>query len=181
MSQDFSATAKHTQPKSTTTKVLMLIVIVLLIIGGSVAAVTFTASTAFLGAEGVILQKSKNDCGIAAVKNVVKKFGYEPNGVDTLLKATQTSGVNLLEIKRALQAYNLAGSGYKTTIQEITTLPLPMIVHWEGNHFVVVEEIRDGDITVIDPAMGRVRYSKAKFAEHWTGVVLSVQRAPQKQ
>ena len=169
------------QERSRTAKLLILVAVLLVIIGGSVVAVTFKSSTAFLGAEGVILQKSKNDCGIAAAKNVVKKFGFEPSGIDTLLKATQTSGVNLLEIKRALQAYNLAASGYKTTIQEIHTLSLPMIAHWEGNHFVVVEEIHDGDITVIDPAMGRVRYSKAKFAEHWTGVVLSVQRATQKQ
>ncbi len=174
-----NTTIKPERPKSA--KLLILVAVLLVIIGGSVVAVTFKYSTAFLGAEGVILQKSKNDCGIAAAKNVVKKFGFEPNGIDTLLKATQTSGVNLLEIKRALQAYNLAASGYKTTIQEIHTLSLPMVAHWEGNHFVVVEEIHDGDITVIDPAMGRVRYSKPKFAEHWTGVVLSVQRAPQKQ
>jgi ABC-type bacteriocin/lantibiotic exporter with double-glycine peptidase domain len=167
--------------RSKIVKLLILAGILVVIIGGSVAAITFKSSTAFLGAEGVILQKSKNDCGIAAAKNVVRKFGYEPNGIDTLLKATQTSGVNLLEIKRALQAYDLAASGYKTTIQEIHTLSLPMIAHWEGNHFEVVEEIHDGDITVIDPAMGRVRYSKSKFAEHWTGIVLSVQRAPQKQ
>lgn len=172
-------TIKSERPKSA--KLLILVTVLLVIIGGSVVAVTFKSSTAFLGAEGVILQKSKNDCGIAAAKNVVKKFGFEPNGIDALLKATQTSGVNLLEIKRALQAYELATSGYKTTIQEIHTLSLPMIAHWEGNHFVVVEEIHDGDITVIDPAMGRVRYSKAKFAEHWTGVVLSVHRARQKQ
>ncbi len=169
------------QERTKAAKLLLLAGILVVIIGGSVAAITFKTPTVFLGAEGVILQKSKNDCGVAATKNIVKHFGYEPSGVDTLLKVTANAGVNLLDIKNALKSYNLTGNGFKTTIQEINTLPLPMIAHWEGNHFVVVEKVEDNDITVIDPAMGRVRYRKSRFAEHWTSVVLSVQRAPKQQ
>lgn len=50
--------------------------------------------------------------------------------------------------------------------------PLPCIVHWNQNHFVVVYKIkrrRKGRYTVYvaDPGKGLVTYTKEEFCEHW--------------
>jgi ATP-binding cassette, subfamily B, bacterial CvaB/MchF/RaxB len=124
----------------------------------------------------VILQKSKNDCGIAAAKNIVVKHGKNPDALDTLLHAGD-NGVNLLEIKQALQQYGFSPKGYKTVIGELGLLPVPMIAHVSGNHFVVIEEVNAKDMVIIDPSIGRMKYPLGKFAEKWDGVALCISEA----
>jgi ABC-type bacteriocin/lantibiotic exporter with double-glycine peptidase domain len=128
----------------------------------------------FLGREGVILQKDKNDCGIAAVRNVLQTFGESDAGLDTLLCATE-SGVNLLEIKKALLAKGLLTTGYKTTLGELSNLPMPMIAHFNKNHFVVIESVRESELTIIDPAVGKLNYPKKAFEAKWDGIILCVE------
>ncbi len=128
----------------------------------------------FLGREGVILQTHKNDCGIAAVKNILQQFRISSEGLDTLLYASE-SGVNLLEIKNALQAKGLCATGYKTTINDLSTLQTPMIAHFNKNHFVVIESIGENELVVIDPAIGKLCYPKKAFEAKWGGIILCVQ------
>lgn len=127
----------------------------------------------FIGRDGVILQTHKNDCGIAAVKNILQQFRISRDGLDTLLHASE-SGVNLLEIKNALQAKGLCATGYKTTINDLSTLPTPMIAHFNKNHFVVIESVSESELVVIDPAIGKLNYPKKAFEARWEGIVLCI-------
>ncbi|HEY6927714.1 MAG TPA: peptidase domain-containing ABC transporter, partial [Steroidobacteraceae bacterium] len=53
-------------------------------------------------------------------------------------------------------------------------IPLPAILHWEFNHFVVLERLhRHGGATIIDPARGRLKVSAELLARCFTGVVLT--------
>jgi ATP-binding cassette subfamily B protein len=131
----------------------------------------------FLGREGVVLQEHKNDCGIAAVKNVLQQLKVSFEGLDTLLYASDyasESGVNLLEIKNALQAKGLRATGYKTTINDLPTLQTPMIAHFNKNHFVVIETVSESELVVIDPAIGKLNYPKKAFEARWEGIVLCI-------
>ena len=47
--------------------------------------------------------------------------------------------------------------------------PMPCIVFWNNNHFVVVHKIKKGKIYVADPAFGLVTFSKEEFIRHWIG------------
>jgi ABC-type bacteriocin/lantibiotic exporter with double-glycine peptidase domain len=51
-------------------------------------------------------------------------------------------------------------------------VPLPAIVHWEFNHFLVVERWKPTHVDVVDPASGRRRLSPDEFDEGFTGVVV---------
>ncbi len=128
----------------------------------------------FLGSDGVILQKHKNDCGIAAVKNVFQRFRVNEEGLDTLLYPSE-SGVNLLEVKKTLLAKGLRATGYKTTLGELSALPTPMIAHFNKNHFVVIESVSKSDLMIIDPAIGKLNYPKKAFEAKWDGIVLCVE------
>jgi ABC-type bacteriocin/lantibiotic exporter with double-glycine peptidase domain len=130
-------------------------------------------SAQLLNQDGVILQKTKSDCGIAVVQNVLFYFGKSSTSIDSSL-ADVGIGVTLLEIKQALVQSGLQAKGYKTTANEIQTLSFPMIAHFKKNHFVVLESISENGVVLIDPSIGRVLYSKQKFAEKWDGVVLCV-------
>ncbi|MEV4725949.1 peptidase domain-containing ABC transporter, partial [Micromonospora humida] len=51
-------------------------------------------------------------------------------------------------------------------------LPLPLLAHWNGDHYLVVERIGRRGVDVVDPAVGRRRLSPAQFRAGTTGVVL---------
>ncbi len=153
------------------------LLVLMSIIVGSTGGILWTLNLQtprFLGSNGVILQKHKNDCGIAAVKNVLQQFRISEDGIDTLLCESE-SGVNLLEMKKALLAKGLRATGYKTTCAELHSLPAPMIAHFNKNHFVVIESVGENELVIIDPAIGRLNYPKKAFETKWEGIVLCVQ------
>ena len=51
----------------------------------------------------------------------------------------------------------------------LTEAPLPCIVHWEHNHFVVVYKISKKEVHIADPKRGLVRLSHTAFKRHWQG------------
>lgn len=45
--------------------------------------------------------------------------------------------------------------------------PLPCILHWNQNHFVVLYKVKGSRYYVADPAKGKIRYTAREFASHW--------------
>jgi ABC-type bacteriocin/lantibiotic exporter with double-glycine peptidase domain len=127
----------------------------------------------YLNKENAFLQKGKNDCGVAAAKNVLMAFNKNPDAIDTLLNPSD-NGLTLLDIKAALNKQGLHCTGYKTTLNDLTKLGLPAIAHINDNHFVVVESIEAESVLLIDPSVGRLRYRASAFEEKWNGIALCV-------
>ena len=48
-------------------------------------------------------------------------------------------------------------------------MPLPAIVHWEGNHWLVLYDVDAKRVRVADPALGLRRLGRAEFEKQWTG------------
>lgn len=51
-------------------------------------------------------------------------------------------------------------------------VPLPLVAHWEGRHYVVVDRIGRGRVRLADPAMGRRTLRVEEFASAATGLFL---------
>lgn len=51
-------------------------------------------------------------------------------------------------------------------------VPLPVIIHWNFNHFLVVERWSPQHVDVVDPALGRLRVPMQEFNQSFTGVVM---------
>ena len=85
--------------------------------------------------------------------------------------------------RRATSSRRHDGSGFlrkdfaksPTTLNE---LPMPSIIHWKFNHFVVLERINDKFAYINDPAVGRRRVDLNEFDESFTGVVLAMEPGP---
>lgn len=81
------------------------------------------------------------------------------------------SGVSMLGISDAAESIGFRSGGFRMTFDELLEVSLPMIAHWNSNHFVVVYKIKksskDFKVYVADPAEGLLVYSKKDFEKFW--------------
>lgn len=121
-----------------------------------------------------VKQKDAMDCGPACLSMIIKHYGHNPEHEKTREDcALGKEGVSLLGISKAAEMQGLHSLGGRITFETLTNqAPLPCIVHWNQNHFVVVYKIkkqRNGRYTIYiaDPGKGLVTYTKEEFCDHW--------------
>jgi ATP-binding cassette subfamily B protein len=82
---------------------------------------------------------------------------------------TTLDGTSLRALCHAADELGLAARSVKASPAHLDAMPLPAIVHWEGNHWVVLYDVGARFVKVADPAMGRRRLPRADFLRQWTG------------
>ncbi len=118
------------------------------------------------------LQPDAMDCGPTCLRIVAKYFGRHYN-LETLRNLTWKTreGVSLLTISDAAEKIGFRTQGVRITIDKLAEIPLPAILHWNQNHFVVLYKIkksRNGVVYYIsDPAHGLVEYNEKDFVKSW--------------
>lgn len=114
------------------------------------------------------------DCGPSCLTMIAKHYGLQVDRC-RLRKACALGkdGVSFLGISKAAESIGFKTVGGYLTFELLSQeAPMPCIVHWNQNHFVVVYRIkryRKGKYTVYvaDPGKGLVTYTKIEFCEHW--------------
>ena len=108
-------------------------------------------------------------CGIACLQMICSYYHkeYTLERLANCCFAT-TEGVSLLGISEAARKLGLNTTCGRMTIGQLAQVPLPCILHWNQNHFVVLYKIRRGKTFYIaDPGKGKIRYTKEEFKSHW--------------
>ncbi len=113
------------------------------------------------------------DCGPSCLRMVAKYYGKHFSNESLREKSYITrEGVSLLGISDAAESIGMRSMGVKITFDQLKKeAPLPCIVHWGQEHFVVVYKIRKGKVWIADPAFGRLEYSEKEFCEKWISTV----------
>lgn len=76
-------------------------------------------------------------------------------------------GVSFLDISYAAEKIGLRTVSIKATIEDLLNkIPLPCIVHWNADHFIVIYRTQKDKIYVSNPAKGLLSYSKEEFIEN---------------
>ena len=110
------------------------------------------------------------DCGPTCLRMVAKHYGKElHSGRIRQLTGYGKEGVSLLGISEAAENIGLRTRGLQLSVNELfQNAPLPCILHWKQNHFVVLPPQRHRKkITVADPAKGVLQFSRKEFASQW--------------
>lgn len=114
------------------------------------------------------------DCGPSCLVMIARHYGWRADSEQLRMSfALGKEGVSLLGISKAAEEIGFKTVGGRLSFETLTSeAPLPCIVHWNQNHFVVVYKIkrhRKGRFTVYvaDPDKGLVTYTKEEFCEHW--------------
>ncbi len=118
----------------------------------------------------VIKQIDEMDCGAAALAMVCRHFGRAVS-LTRIRQLVHTSldGTSLRGLCRAATELGLAARSVKASVRNLADMPLPAIVHWEGNHWVVLYDVTEKHCRVADPALGLRRFARADFERRWTG------------
>ena len=127
----------------------------------------------------VVRQVDATDCGPAALAMLLMHFGrLEPLYRLRDLAGTTQSGTSLLGLKRAAEYLGLQATGFEAKLSELQQLDLPVLLHWENNHYVVLEKLEAKRARLLDPAVGRVWVPLEEFSRKWTGKALWLEPSP---
>ena len=123
----------------------------------------------------LVLQSEETECGAACLASVLGYFGRSVS-LEEMREACGVGrdGCSAADLVRAAREHGLEATGWKQDLEDLPNLPLPAILFWEFQHFVVLEGIGKGRYFLNDPRRGRRVVDEDAFDRGFTGVALEL-------
>lgn len=84
------------------------------------------------------------------------------------------SGANIRHVMQVANQLSFSSRALRVELDTLAKVKLPCILHWAGEHFVVLHKIEDRHVIVHDPARGRRKVSITELSSNFTGIVLEI-------
>jgi ATP-binding cassette subfamily B protein len=121
-----------------------------------------------------IQQAEEMDCGAACLAMICKHYGIGMTlGKLRELANVTTQGATLDSLARTGESIGFTTRGVQCTFDTLRGFEIPVIVHWEGYHYVVVYGVSATQVWVADPAVGFRKMSVEEFERGWSGTCLT--------
>ena len=125
----------------------------------------------------VIMQMEALECGAASLAMVMAYYGkWVPLEQLRLDCGVSRNGSNAKNMLLAARNYGFAAKGYRLETEDLEKAGrFPCIIHWDFNHFVVLDGFRGGKAILNDPARGICRVEMETFNSSFTGICLMIE------
>ncbi len=136
------------------------------------------------------VQLDAMDCGPTSLRMIAKYYGRNYSLQYLRERAFITrEGVSMLGISDAAESIGFRTNGVKISLEQLKKeTPLPCILHWNQNHFVVLYKIKNDKYYIADPASKKVVFNEEEFKRCWistktgeqdTGTALLLEPGPE--
>ncbi len=121
----------------------------------------------------VVMQGEISECALACLAMIAAARGLKADLAALRARVAATPrGVNLRTLMNLAAGIGLAARPVRIGLHRLTDLKLPAILHWNMDHFVVLERVQRGIATIVDPARGRLRLPLDEMSAHFTGIAV---------
>lgn len=123
----------------------------------------------------LIQQSEAAECGIACLGMVAGFFGHHV-GMSGLRSKFSVSleGTTLLDLMNFAEKLGLSGRPLRVGMADLKAFKVPVILHWDLKHFVVLKNVQGNRYVIHDPAHGERVLTHEQVSDHFTGVVLEL-------
>ncbi|HZG07508.1 MAG TPA: peptidase domain-containing ABC transporter [Allosphingosinicella sp.] len=126
----------------------------------------------------LVRQTEVTECGLASLAMVANFHGLNVD-IGTLRRqfAPSLRGAALKSLISIADRLGFSSRGVKLALDGVASLQMPAILHWDMNHYVVLERVKSGKALIHDPAMGTKWLGLDELSRHFTGVALELRPA----
>ena len=145
----------------------------------SIGAVQRGSSVAKRRATPSVLQMELTECGAACLAMILAYYGrWIPLEELRVRCGVSRDGVRASKIIEAAKDLGVVARGVRAGNRRLSELRFPMIIHWDDNHFVVLEGFRGDRVYINDPREGQRTINWDEFDESFSGTCLLFEPGP---
>ena len=124
----------------------------------------------------VVMQMEALECGAASLAMVMAYYGkWVPLEQVRLDCGVSRDGSNAKNVLLAARSYGFTAQGFRCELEAVKTkISYPCIIHWNFNHFVVLDGFKGKYACLNDPARGEVKVPMEEFDRSFTGICLCI-------
>nr|WP_316642657.1 peptidase domain-containing ABC transporter [uncultured Roseateles sp.] len=120
-----------------------------------------------------IPQGENSECGLACLLMVANYFGHDLDMTAARHTFQPTlRGTSFPQMVSMASQLGLSAKVLRAELSGIRRVRLPAVIHWQFNHYVVLESFEGSKSTIIDPSKGRRTISETEFSDSFTGIVI---------
>jgi ATP-binding cassette subfamily B protein RaxB len=123
----------------------------------------------------LVLASEAAECGLACIAMIARYHGHDVdlNGLRQRF-ALSMSGISLRSLMGLADQLGFSTRPLRVELSALSKVKTPAILHWDLNHFVVLNSITVRRVVIHDPAIGVRKLPLADLSKHFTGVVLEL-------